>query len=132
MVTSEQAVAVADKARKMPRESAFGCSRDFLNNRFVYVVVSPRAHGLSIGINMNPDKLCNFDCIYCEVDRCAPGAEKKLDAKVMTGELQRTLAFVHSEQTRHAPRYQGLPEDLLQLRNVALSGDGEPTLCPNF
>jgi wyosine [tRNA(Phe)-imidazoG37] synthetase (radical SAM superfamily) len=25
-----------------------------------------------------------------------------------------------------------LPEELLQLRHVALSGDGEPTLCPNF
>jgi wyosine [tRNA(Phe)-imidazoG37] synthetase (radical SAM superfamily) len=132
MVTNDQEVVGADKTRKVPKESAFGCSRDFLNNRFVYVVVSPRAHGLSIGVNMNPDKLCNFDCIYCEVDRCVPSTETSLDTKVMTEELQRTLAFVHSGQIRHASRYQALPEELLELRNVALSGDGEPTLCPNF
>jgi wyosine [tRNA(Phe)-imidazoG37] synthetase (radical SAM superfamily) len=132
MVANEQTLIVANKPRKLPKETAFGCSRDFLNNRFVYAVVSPRAHGLSIGINMNPDKLCNFDCIYCEVDRCVPSPETKLDTKVMTEELQRTLEFVHSGQIRHAPRYQALPEELLALRNVALSGDGEPTLCPNF
>jgi len=29
-------------------ETAFGCPRDFLNNRFVYAVISARAHGLSL------------------------------------------------------------------------------------
>jgi hypothetical protein len=50
-------------------ETAFGCPRDFLNDRFVYVVISPRARGLSVGVNMNPDNQCNFDCAYREVDR---------------------------------------------------------------
>ena len=49
--------------------TAFGCPRDFLGNRFVYTVVSPRARGLSVGVNMNPDQRCNFDCAYCEVDQ---------------------------------------------------------------
>ena len=44
-------------------ETAFGCPRDFLNNRFVYAVISARAHGLSLGVNMNPDKRCSFDCL---------------------------------------------------------------------
>jgi hypothetical protein len=45
-------------------ETAFGSPRDFLDNRFVYAVVSARARGLSVGINMCPDKNCNFDCVY--------------------------------------------------------------------
>ena len=60
-------------------ETAFGCPRDFLNNRFVYAVISARAHGLSLGVNMSPDKLCNFNCLYCEVDRRTPPREAKLD-----------------------------------------------------
>ena len=47
----------------------FGWSRDFFGNRNVYAVISPRARGLSLGVNMNPDQDCNFDCIYCEVTR---------------------------------------------------------------
>src|ERR1041385_9455166 len=49
-----------------PCGTAFGCPRDFLDNRFVYTVISARARGLSVGVNMNPDKHCNFDCVYCE------------------------------------------------------------------
>src|SRR5690348_2365773 len=40
-------------------------SRSWLANRYVYPVVSRRSKGLSIGVNLNPDKVCNFDCIYC-------------------------------------------------------------------
>jgi hypothetical protein len=48
--------------------------RDLDRNRYVYAVVSRRARGLSIGVNLNPDKVCNFDCPYCQVDRTTPGA----------------------------------------------------------
>ncbi len=57
------------RAATVPRETAFGRPRDFLSNHFVYVVTSSRARGLSLGINVNPDKYCNYDCLYCEVDR---------------------------------------------------------------
>jgi wyosine [tRNA(Phe)-imidazoG37] synthetase (radical SAM superfamily) len=120
------------KARTVSAATAFGCPRDFLGNRFIYVTISPRARGLSVGVNMNPDKYCNFDCVYCEVDRRAPFREQALDVEAMAGELQRTLAFVHFGQIRHHHDYCALPGELLKLRHVALSGDGEPTLCPNF
>ena len=110
----------------------FGCSRDFLENRFVYSLISPRARGLSVGVNMNPDKGCNFDCSYCEVNRTEPSHELRLDATVMMEELQRTLALIYSGEIRQRPCYQNAPPELLVLRHVALSGDGEPTLCPNF
>src|SRR3954470_8484204 len=81
-------------------ETAFGCPRDFLDNRFVYSVISPRARGLSIGINMNPDKQCNFDCIYCEVNRGDTKPERELDVPVMAVELQKTLMLVQSGEIR--------------------------------
>ncbi len=65
-----------EKSGVVPAATAFGCPRNFLDNRFVYTVVSPRARGLSIGINMNPDRFCNFDCVYCEVNRKLPAAER--------------------------------------------------------
>jgi wyosine [tRNA(Phe)-imidazoG37] synthetase (radical SAM superfamily) len=114
------------------RETAFGCPRDFLNNRFVYLVVSPRARGLSVGVNMNPDKRCNFDCVYCEVDRRAASGEPRLDLDVMGAELRGTLAFVYDGRLRERPWYRALPDELLQLRHVTLSGDGEPTSASNF
>jgi wyosine [tRNA(Phe)-imidazoG37] synthetase (radical SAM superfamily) len=116
----------------LPRETAFGCPRDFLNNRFVYIVLSPRARGLSVGINLNPDRFCDFDCLYCEVDRRQPAAEAVLNTDVMAAELEQTLEFAASDQLRNLPAYRNLPPELLTLRHVALSGDGEPTLSPQF
>lgn len=112
-------------------ETAFGAPRDFLENRFVYAVVSPRARGLSVGVNMNPDKLCNFSCVYCEVHRNGE-ARQELDVEVMAAELRKTLAMVRGGRLRERPWYHSLPDELLQLRHVALSGDGEPTLSPKF
>jgi wyosine [tRNA(Phe)-imidazoG37] synthetase (radical SAM superfamily) len=112
--------------------TASGYPRDFLDNRFVYAIISPRARGLSLGVNMNPDKFCNFDCAYCEADRTTPALESKLDIDVMVAELERTLELVRSGRLRDYRNFQDAPEELLKLRHVALSGDGEPTLCPNF
>jgi wyosine [tRNA(Phe)-imidazoG37] synthetase (radical SAM superfamily) len=112
--------------------TAFGQPRDFLDNRYVYIVISPRARGLSVGINVNPDKFCNFDCVYCEVDRTQLPKDRRLNLRVMAAEMERTLKFVHSGQIREHPHYQRVPADLLRLQHVCLSGDGEPTLCPNF
>lgn len=114
------------------RETAFDRPRDLLGNRFVYAVISSRAGGLSLGVNMNPDRLCNFDCSYCEVDRRSPSPESKLLVDVMAAELRRTILAVQQGQLGSRPWYQSLPAELLQLRHVALSGDGEPTLAPNF
>ena len=112
--------------------TAFGCPREFLENRFVYSVISPRARGLSVGVNMNPDKRCNFDCVYCEVNRNEPSRESRLDVPVTIAELERTLELVRSGGLRDRSCYGTVPPELLELRHVTLSGDGEPTLCPNF
>ena len=106
--------------------------REFLHHRFTYVVLSPRARGLSIGVNMNPDKRCQFSCIYCEVDRVVSPAGPELDVAAMAEELKHTLEYVRSGRIRELHAYRKVPNEMLQLRHVALSGDGEPTLAPQF
>ena len=120
------------KDRASSPETAFGSPRDFLNNRFVYAVLSARARGLSLGVNMNPDKNCSFNCLYCEVDRRTPPRESKLDVDAMAVELRKTLAYVLAGKLHERPWYSSLSDELLTLRHVALSGDGEPTMAPNF
>jgi wyosine [tRNA(Phe)-imidazoG37] synthetase (radical SAM superfamily) len=113
-------------------ETAFGRPRNSLNNRFVYAVISQRARGLSIGVNLNPDKGCNFDCVYCEVDRDNAGGKKKVDIEGMSAELESLLSVVAKGRLRGFAWLRNVPSELLELKEVALSGDGEPTLCPNF
>jgi len=111
---------------------AFGYPRDFLQNHFVYLVISPRAKGLSIGINLNPIMRCNFQCVYCEVERGQPARASILEVDRMGTELSQTLQMVDDGWLRHLPRYANLPQDLLHVRHVTLSGDGEPTLAEKF
>jgi wyosine [tRNA(Phe)-imidazoG37] synthetase (radical SAM superfamily) len=121
-------------ARPTPRPTGvtLDSSRRFFDNRFVYAVVSQRSRGLSIGINLSPDKFCTFDCIYCEVPRNGTVPNGELDSKVLAGELRRMLALAMESRMHELPGYQSVPQELLSLKSVALSGDGEPTLSPNF
>ena len=114
------------------RHTEFGWPRDFLGNRFVYAVISQRAHGLSIGVNLNPEKFCNFKCVYCEIERGEPRQEKPVDINVLSDELTRLLDLADQGKLRDLPRFRNIPAELLMLKEVALSGDGEPTLSPNF
>ena len=114
------------------RDTAFDRPRDWLGNRFIYAVISARARGLSLGVNVNPDKKCNFDCSYCEVDRRQAARESKLDVDVMATELRKTIDYIQGGKLAGLPAFHSLPSELLELRQVALSGDGEPTLAANF
>jgi wyosine [tRNA(Phe)-imidazoG37] synthetase (radical SAM superfamily) len=98
------------------------------NFRYVYPVLSRRSHGISIGLNVNPDKICNFDCIYCQVDRTVPAAVTEFDLRVAEAELRALLA---TDLSRHPP-FNAVPKDQLRLNDIALSGDAEPTTLPEF
>ena len=113
-------------------DTAFGRPRNFLNNRFAYTVISQRARGLSLGINLNPDQRCTFDCVYCEVHRSKRRGGQRVNVRVMSQELRRLLDLVRDDKLRGLAAFRKLPRELLALKEVALSGDGEPTLCPNF
>jgi len=112
--------------------TAFGRPRNFLGNRFVYLVLSQRAKGLSIGVNVNPGKQCNFKCVYCEVDRTKIALDLAVEFPVLAGELEDMLRRVDQKTIRDLEGFRQWPAELLELKEVAISGDGEPTLSPQF
>jgi hypothetical protein len=54
-------------------------SRDSAGMRYVYPVVSRRAGGVSVGINLNPNNACNWRCIYCQVPGLTRGGPPPID-----------------------------------------------------
>jgi wyosine [tRNA(Phe)-imidazoG37] synthetase (radical SAM superfamily) len=129
----DRTIKAATTSSTRPRlEMAYGEARNFLDNRFIYLVISQRARGLSIGVNMNPAQDCNFRCVYCEVARDKPPTDREINVAVMSAELKVMLQRVHRDTIKELSEYHAVPEELLQLRTVNLSGDGEPTLCPRF
>ncbi len=98
----------------------------------MYAVVSRRARGLSVGVNMNPDKVCNFDCPYCQVDRKTPGGPSAVDVTVLAAELRALLARAAAGTLWNAPPFDTTPEGLRRVSDVAFAGDGEPTTPPEF
>ena len=106
--------------------------RSFLTNRFVYPVLSRRSGGISVGVNLNPDKVCNFDCIYCQVDRTQQSETRFVAIDELLAELEHMLRLVTSGQLFETPEFAATPPDLRRLNDFAFSGDGEPTTYRNF
>lgn len=106
--------------------------RQWQANRYVYPVVSRRSRGLSIGINLNPDKACNFDCIYCQVDRRTPSVIRRVDVAALERELAELLASATDGTLFGEHPFSLLPPDQRVVRDIAFSGDGEPTTSPQF
>jgi wyosine [tRNA(Phe)-imidazoG37] synthetase (radical SAM superfamily) len=106
--------------------------RTFADNLYVYAVVSRRSKGVSIGLNLNPDKVCNFDCVYCQVDRRTPPAVRAVDEARLLEELEDMLDLVASGRLFEHERFRPTPAALRRLNDIAFSGDGEPTTCPRF
>mgnify|MGYP001566864117 CR=1 FL=1 len=103
--------------------------REFL---YCYPVISRRSKGLSIGINLNPDKACNFDCVYCQVDRSTPPIARKVDLSTVAVELAALLDAAASGDLFNEPPLNALPPAQRVVRDIAFSGDGEPTSYPQF
>lgn len=83
----------------------------------VYPVFSRRSEGLSIGINLFPDrKLCSFDCPYCEVFPFETDMRFSLQA------MERGLRAAVSDAAARS----------LPVKDFCFSGNGEPTLSPDF
>jgi wyosine [tRNA(Phe)-imidazoG37] synthetase (radical SAM superfamily) len=106
--------------------------RSWKDNRYVYAVVSRRSRGVSIGINLNPDKACNFNCVYCQVRRGLPPTVRTVSLEKLADELHRIL-----QAENEGSLYEDAPFNLLSstergVRDIAFSGDGEPTAFPRF
>ena len=107
-------------------------SRHWRENRYVYPVLSRRSKGLSVGVNLNPDTVCNFDCIYCCVDRSVPPTVRDVDMDILSAELDHMLTLAASGELFRQPPFDATPAELRRTNDIAFSGDGEPTSFPRF
>lgn len=94
--------------------------RDREAGRLVYPVLSRRSGGLSVGINLFPDKkVCSFDCPYCEVFPF-PGSGP-FEPSDLASELEDFLDRGYREAWAPTP-----------IRDLCFSGNGEPSLSPHL
>lgn len=87
---------------------------------------------MSLGVNLNPDKVCNFDCIYCEVDRRTPGRDRTIDLVRLRQELITLVRQVKAGELACERKFSAVPELARDIRDIAFSGDGEPTMVSAF
>jgi wyosine [tRNA(Phe)-imidazoG37] synthetase (radical SAM superfamily) len=93
-----------------------------LREETVFGPIRSRRLGRSLGINLLPQKgkICNFDCIYCE---CGWNKDGKDDQSLPTAlDVRRALEDKLAEL---------MLEDV-KIDSITFSGDGEPTLHPEF
>src|SRR5437764_1908376 len=117
---------------RTPRSVHRGHGRTFAESLYGYAVVSRRSKAVSVGLNLNPDKVCNFDCVYCQVDRTTPGPTRDVDVPRLLAELEAMLDLILSGELFTTERFAQTPAALRRLNDIAFSGDGEPTTCPEF
>lgn len=93
-----------------------------LREETVFGPIHSRRLGSSLGINLLPEngKICTFDCIYCE---CGWNKDGRDDTKIPSAEKVR-----HDLEAKLAElKAAGTPID-----SITFSGDGEPTINPEF
>jgi wyosine [tRNA(Phe)-imidazoG37] synthetase (radical SAM superfamily) len=95
---------------------------------YVYPVVSRRARGVSLGINLNTNNACNWRCVYCQVPGLVRGKAPEIDLALLGRELDGMLA----EIVRGDWLARNVPADSRHLADLAFSGNGEPTSSPQF
>jgi wyosine [tRNA(Phe)-imidazoG37] synthetase (radical SAM superfamily) len=95
---------------------------------YVYPVVSRRAGGVSVGINLNVNNACNWRCIYCQVPDLIRGAPPPVDL----GKLEKELSGFLQDVLRGDFLATRVPVEARRLNDIALSGNGEPTSAREF
>jgi len=102
--------------------------RDAAGLTYVYPVISRRAGGVSIGVNLNPNNACNWHCVYCQVPNLVRGSAPGIDIGLLDNELRLFIKeLLHGDFMRER-----VPEDCRRICDVAISGNGEPTSCKQF
>ncbi|MCM1517399.1 MAG: hypothetical protein NC117_01985 [Pseudoflavonifractor sp.] len=88
----------------------------------IFGPIHSRRLGSSLGVNLSPNdgKICSFDCLYCEAGYNAQGPGTT--GFPTRGEVRRLL-----EDKLQSLRQEGQPLDV-----ITFSGNGEPTLHPDF
>ena len=103
-------------------------NRDVSGLTYIYPVVSRRAGGVSIGINLNINNACNWRCLYCQVPNLTRGTPPPINLELLEKELRDFLEYiVHGDFMQ---RY--VAEGDRKLQDIAFSGNGEPTSAKEF
>ena len=102
--------------------------RDSAGLRYVYPVISRRAGGVSVGINLNVNNACNWACVYCQVENLTRGGPPPIDLALLEHELAGFLdGALHGDFMLRE-----VPVESRRLVDVAFSGNGEPTSAAEF
>ena len=103
-------------------------NRNVSGMKYIYPVVSRRAGGVSVGVNLNINNACNWRCIYCQVPNLTRGTPPPIELDVLEHELRTLLTDVlHGD---FMERY--VAEVDRHLQDIAFSGNGEPTSAKEF
>lgn len=102
--------------------------RDSAGLTYVYPVVSRRAGGVSIGINLNINNACNWACVYCQVPELTRGGPPPIALDLLESELRKFLLAVLTGDYLERE----VPPEMRRLVDVAFSGNGEPTSAAGF
>lgn len=102
-------------------------NRDSAGYTYVYPVISRRAGGVSVGINLNPNNACNWACIYCQVPDLVRGAAPEINLTQLEQELRDFFSQLQSGWLER-----NVPEGSREVKDIAFSGNGEPTSAEAF
>ena len=103
-------------------------SRELSGLKYIYSVISRRAGGLSIGINLNVNNACNWQCIYCEIPNLTRGSPPPIELDVLENELRLFLHdIIHGDYMQ-----KNVAIEDRHLKDIAFSGNGEPTSAAEF
>ena len=103
-------------------------NRDVSGMKYVYPVVSRRAGGVSIGINLNVNNACNWRCVYCQVPDLKRGTPPPVELEILEAELRSFLNYaIYGD---FMERY--VAEGDRHLKDIAFSGNGEPTSAKEY
>ena len=106
--------------------------RSWYDFDYCYPVISRRSKGVSLGVNLSPHKICNFSCVYCEVDRVHPPRRRDVDLDQLEGEMASLMDLVVSGELYEVPPFDSARPEQRRLNDIAFSGDGEPTMAKEF
>ena len=103
-------------------------NRDVTGLTYIYPVVSRRAGGVSVGINLNINNACNWRCVYCQVPNLKRGTPPPINLSLLEKELRDFL----NELLNGNFMNEFVDEKDRHLMDIAFSGNGEPTSAKDF
>ncbi|MCF0217248.1 MAG: hypothetical protein HUK21_12375 [Fibrobacteraceae bacterium] len=107
-------------------------TRMWKNNTWVYPVISRRAGGLSVGVNLNPDHKCSFSCVYCQSGPQDGHPSVPVNVEQIENELRQFLSLYESGKFAKNHFFGNVPAEKLIIKDICLSGDGESTIVREF